>query len=86
MAKKETTPTNVNTNINQNTNNITVNVPPTVKKPRSRKAKKPNWVVKAVVLALIGLAVTLIVIYVEGGEKGKTSHIEGGSPATMPDK
>jgi hypothetical protein len=69
MAKKEQA-----TNVNNNTNIVNVHVSRT-QKPRTRKMKKPNWIVKAIVLAVIGLAASIIIIYV------KHSTAANGKPA-----
>lgn len=55
--------TNINNNINYHTHNISVKVPKT-KKDTSAKKTKPNWILKAVVVGLITLAVSIIAYYV----------------------
>lgn len=76
-----------NSNVNTNNNNIKVDVK--VEHPKKRaynRKKKPNWILKAIVLALIGLAITLILNYImsdKGGE-GKPAVIEDRSTQIQP--
>ncbi|MDP1803206.1 MAG: hypothetical protein Q8L81_17725 [Bacteroidota bacterium] len=82
MAKKEQP-----ANVNNNTNIVNVHVPPT-KKTYTKKEKKPNWVLKAIVVAAIGLVCTVIVIYVKHSTaaNGKPSFIQGGTEPIAGDK
>lgn len=86
MAKKEQ-PINVNNNVNNNTNVINIQNP----KPRksiAKKEKKPNWVLKAIVIAGIGLICSIIVVYVKNSTaaNGKPAFIQNGTPAITGDK
>ncbi|MDP2386163.1 MAG: hypothetical protein Q8M29_07315 [Bacteroidota bacterium] len=67
-TKKESEATPVNSNVNNNTNNINLNVkvehPKVPRKPKVVEKKKPNWVVKALVVGIIGLVASLITYYV----------------------
>jgi hypothetical protein len=75
------------TNSNINTNNINVNVnvkrPKVVRKRTPKKEEKPNWILKAIVIGIISLALPFIWSYVkdayEGG-KAKSPAIYGGTP------
>jgi hypothetical protein len=86
MAKKET-PTNVNTNVNNNTNVVNVHVASS-RNPYVKKEKKPNWIIKAIVIATIGLISSIIIIYVKHSTatNGKPAYIQNGTPAIAPDK
>lgn len=74
MAKKEQ-PVNSNSNTNHNIVNVTV---PAKRRSYSRKTKKPNWLLKAIVVAAIGLVVSVIVIWVERSTaaNGKPAYIQ----------
>ncbi len=77
MAKKETA-----TNVNNNTNIVNVHIP---KRTRTspKKEKKPHWLLKAVIIGMISLIVSLILLYVEesSSANGKPAYIQGGAPA-----
>lgn len=92
-TKKETIPTNVNTN--NNTNNTNVNVKVDLQKPKRTPAKKkeaekekPNWLLKAITIALIGFALSLIAYYIQ--DNNSNTHnppvIENGAPAISGEK
>jgi len=76
MAKKETA-----SNVNNNTNIVNVHLP---KRTRSvsKKEKKPHWLLKAIVIGMIGLIVSLILLYLEESRStnGKPAYIQGGTP------
>lgn len=83
MAKKEE-PVGVN-NVNNNTNNVNVNVHIPPKKRTYNKKKKPNWIVKAVVLGIIGLVVAVMTYYLTNGNSaGKPAIIENNTPTIQP--
>jgi len=80
--KKDEVPT---TNSNVNTNNNTINVNVNVEKPKSSRKKKavkeeskPNWIIKAVVVGLLGLILPFFWNYIknvlEGGH-GKPAGV-----------
>jgi LPS O-antigen subunit length determinant protein (WzzB/FepE family) len=79
MVKKDT-PTNVNTNNNVNNNNVNVNV--NVQQPKTTEPKKtsePNWIIKAIVVAVIGAIVSAGAYYIKNGfgaTKNNTNVIE----------
>ena len=81
MAKKEQ-PVNSNTNVNNNTNVVNVRIP-LQRKRAAKKEQKPNWVLKAIVVAIIGLICSIIIIYVthSTAANGKPAYIQGGTPA-----
>lgn len=85
--KEQTKEKIANSNINTNNNNIKVDVK--VGHPKKRaynKKQKPNWILKAIVVALIGLAITLALNYImsdKGGE-GKPAVIEDRSTQVQP--
>ncbi len=67
-AKKPDQPTISDSNVN--TNNINVNVKVEKEKAKrksaSQKQTKPNWVLKTIVVGLIGLALSIIGYFVKG--------------------
>lgn len=78
------TPTNNNINTNNNVNNNNVNVEVNVAHPRkstTKKKAKPNWLIKAIVVAVIGLICSVILIYVKNStvSNGKPAYIQGGT-------
>jgi hypothetical protein len=83
--KKEEVPI-TNSNINNNTNNVNVNVhvpkPRASRKTPAKKQAKPNWVLKAIVIGLIGLAIAFLgkLTGVFGGGKGSPAVIENRTP------
>jgi hypothetical protein len=56
-------PENSNVNTNKNTNNVSVNVNVMHPKSRTPTIQKPNWVVKAIVLGVIGLVLSFAGYY-----------------------
>jgi hypothetical protein len=82
--------TNNNTNNNVNNNHVSVHVELSDPKSniREKQEHKPNWVVKAIVLALIGLAVSIIGYYAtnQSNQKHKPAVIENGAPAITGEK
>jgi hypothetical protein len=87
MAKKETASTSTNIKTDGNHNNIHVHVGHP-KKEQAKKEKKPNWVVKIIVGAAIGLICSIILIYVKNStaSNGKPAYIQGGSAPIEKDK
>lgn len=81
IKKKQETPfSNINTN--NNINNINVNV----KVPRSRKQvskkSKPNWILKAIIVGIIGLVISFLTYYINNSfnkDKHKPAIIENGT-------
>jgi uncharacterized protein HemX len=63
MAKKE--PTNSNVNTNNNVNNIHIHPHKPHAKKHAEKADKLNWLVKAIIVGIIGLGLSLIGYYVK---------------------
>jgi hypothetical protein len=63
MAAKTKTEPPTFTNKNNNTNNVNVNVKLVHPKTNAPAKAKPNWVVKAIVIGLIGLAISLLGYY-----------------------
>lgn len=83
MAKKDIATTSANIKTAGNNNNVHVHIEHP--KKNDSKEKKPHWVVKAVVLALIGALATLLVYYMENaGNHGQPTHSP--KPAILPDK
>ncbi|TND10180.1 MAG: hypothetical protein FD123_428 [Bacteroidetes bacterium] len=80
--KKEETPvTNSNINTNNNTNNINLNVKVEQPKPDRRSPsppkKKPNWVVKTIVIGIIGLVLSLLGVYLKRTLDGGHGSVPG---------
>lgn len=76
--KKVETPPAVS-NINNNTNNVHVDVK--LEHPKPLPPKKPNWIVKAMVVGAIGLALSLLGYFIKkhfDGDHGKPAVIENG--------
>ena len=88
ITKKEPTNSNINTNnnVNNNVNNIHVHNAP--RKSPIKKEKRPNWIVKAIVVAVIGLVCSVILIYVKNSTaaNGKPAYIQGGAAPITRDK
>lgn len=86
MAKKEE-PTHINTNVNTNTNIVNVHIPHQ-QRHRMKKERKPNWFVKAIVLAVIGLISSIIIIYIKNSTaaNGKPAFIQNGTAPLTQDK
>lgn len=85
MAKKEkvdsqnvSTNRNTNTNTNTNTSNITniINIPP--HSTYSKENRKPNWVVRAIVLGIITLALSLAGYYIKNSYHKSNTTIQPG--------
>ena len=57
--------TNHNVNTNNNTNHINVKVEYPKKRAPSKKKDKPNWILKAVVVGVVGLVLSLVGYYVK---------------------
>lgn len=73
---KSTSP--VNSNINRNNNNVNVKVDlHHPKKSITKKKTKPNWLLRAIVIAIIGFVLSLIAYYI------KTSMNENHDPAVI---
>lgn len=94
MATKKTEEINntPSSNSNVNTNNINVNVK--VERPRTSPSKtskkqkeQPNWVLKAIVIGAIGLAVSLIGYYFKNQmtKEHKPPIIENGTTSVQRD-
>jgi hypothetical protein len=69
----------VNTNQNTNTNTINVNVKVDHAKPKSRpivSKRKPNWVIRAVVIGIVGLLLSLTGYYIKSAWKYTPPGIE----------
>lgn len=73
MEKKEPTPVNINNNTN--VVNVKVQHP---RKPRAKKEKKTDWLVKAIVVGIIGLISAMIITYVNHSTaaNGKPAFIQ----------
>lgn len=73
---------NAISNVNTNNNHVNVNLEHPKTNPTE---KKPNWVVKTIVVGLIGLAISLLGYYIKNhyATDGKNSPptIENGAPA-----
>jgi len=62
--RKKTEPQVSVSNVNNNTNHIKVDLKlPKSRKPKSKKQEKPNWILKAVLLTLIGAGGTILVYF-----------------------
>lgn len=89
VKKKDETPvTNSNINTNNNTNNVNVNVkvehPKAPRRTNPPKKSKPNWVLRAFVIGLIGLALSLVGYYVKrayDGGNGQPPSVHNGAPS-----
>lgn len=93
MVKKLEENPITNQNINNNHNNINIDVkverPKTIRKAKPKEKPKPNWVIKAIVLGVIGLTISLLGYYLKGGKsdgKHNPAVIENGSPAIKGEK
>jgi hypothetical protein len=84
--KKEDLPvTNSNINTNNNTNHVNVNVkleqPKKTTKSNIQAKSKPNWVVKTIVVGLIGVLLSILGIYLKNrlsDASGRPAEIENG--------
>jgi hypothetical protein len=76
VKKKEETP--ANSNINTNNINIKIEQPKASRKITSPKKDKPNWIVKAIVIGVIGLALSLIGYYLKKTMEGGHGKPVGG--------
>jgi hypothetical protein len=79
-----------NQNVNNNTNNIHLNLKvEQAKAPRKTappKKAKPNWVVRAIVIGIIGLTLSLIGFYIKKTKDHKPHSIENGAQPILRDK
>ena len=69
--------------------NVKVEQQKAPKKPKAPEKKKPNWIVKAIVLGLIALAISLLGFYLKGepdGKINKGAFIENGEAAISGEK
>lgn len=82
-----------NINTNNNTNNVNVNVKLEQPKAASQNSPPPqktklNWVVKTIVIGIIGLALSLLGFYIKrayDGGTGQPSAIESNVPRISAD-
>jgi hypothetical protein len=77
MAKKEQ-PMNSNTNLNI----VNVNIPER-KRSYAKKAKKPNWLLRALVVTAIGTVVSIVLTWVQRSTaaNGKPAYIQSAPTA-----
>ncbi len=81
--RKKTGNPNAISNVNTNNNNVHVNV--NLEHPKTNSAKKPNWIVKTIVVGIIGMALSLLGYYLkkyyDSGQKNSPPTIQNGTPA-----
>ncbi len=82
-TKKESIPTNVNNNTNNNSVNVKVDVyTPKRVSAKKKEKEKPNWLLKALVVALIGFVLSIITYYIKTKNGSHNpAVIENGAPA-----
>jgi hypothetical protein len=79
--KKKTDTPATNVNNNHNTNNITLNVEHP--KPQPITTKKPNWVVKTIIVGAIGLILSLTGYFIKAHfdeQSGDAPEIHNNKP------